>query len=225
MAEYVRTLTDEESAQIVRLARSRTAPAQLVQRAQIIERSSQHQRVARIAEALGVCPKTVRRWIDRFSAQGLAGLDDAPRAGRPRTYTETQYGQVLAKARSAPPPPAGGEVAPSCHWTLDRLEADLAKEGLAIKRSQIRRILKAEHVKWQHPRTWLTSDDPEFAEKRGPSSSGTPSRLPTAPSCVSTSTVPSAPGATLARGGATLPIAPTSRRTMAATASSGPTAP
>jgi transposase len=86
---------------------------------------------------------------------------------------------VIAKARSLPPKPADGEegeVPPTCHWTLDRLQVELAKEGLPIKRSQIRRLLKAEHIKWQKPRTWLESDDPDFAEKRGPSFSSTRSR-------------------------------------------------
>ena len=72
------------------------------------------------------------------------------------------------------PAPKEGEVLPTCHWTLDRLQAELAKDGIPIKRSQIRRLLKAEHLKWQKPRTWLESTDPDFAEKRGPSSSFTP---------------------------------------------------
>ena len=32
-------------------------------------------------EAVGVCPRTVRKWLDRFKAQGLAGLQD--RSSRP----------------------------------------------------------------------------------------------------------------------------------------------
>jgi transposase len=83
---------------------------------------------------------------------------------------------VIAKARALPPKPEGAEVPLTCHWTLDGLTAELNREGLPIKRSQIRRILKAEHVKWQKPRSWLESDDPEFAEKRGPSSACTRSR-------------------------------------------------
>lgn len=88
---------------------------------------------------------------------------------------------VIAKARGLPPKPAGVEVPPTCHWTLDRLQEELNKDGVPIKRSQIRRLLKAEHLTWQRPRTWLESDDPDFAETRGPSSSSTPSPPPTAP--------------------------------------------
>src|SRR5262249_33498047 len=108
------------------------------------------------------------------------GLDDAPRSGRPRTDTEAVYRQVVAKARGLPPKPEDGEVPPTCHWTLDRLQAELTKDGLTIKRSQIRRLLKAEHIKWQKPRTWVESTDPDFAEKRGPSSGSRRNHLPAA---------------------------------------------
>jgi transposase len=121
--------------------------------------------------------------MERFNAAGLDGLDDAPRAGRPRTYPEDAYSRVIAKARELPPKPAEGEgeLPPTCHWTLDRLQAELAKEGLPIKRSQIRRLLKAEHLKWQKPRTWLESTDADFAEKRGPPSGSTRRRQRAAP--------------------------------------------
>jgi transposase len=176
MALHVRALSDEERAKIERLVRARTAPVRLVSRARIIQLAAAGMRVPTIAQQLELSGKCVRLWLARFNQAGLDGLADAPRAGRPRTYREDTYSRVIAKARSLPPKPAEGEMAPTCHWTLDRLQAELAKEGLAIKRSQIRRILKAEHIKWQKPRTWLESDDPQFAEKRGPSSGSTPSR-------------------------------------------------
>jgi transposase len=134
-----------------------------------------------IAAQVGVGEATARQWIKRFNAAGLAGLDDAPRPGRPVTYADDAQSQVIAKARSLPPKPQDGDVPPTCHWTLDRLQEELNKDGVPIKRSQIRRLLRAEHVKWQRPRTWLASDDPAFAEKRGPSSGSTASPRPTAP--------------------------------------------
>ena len=39
---------------------------------------------AQIAELLDCHPATVRRWISRFNGEGLAGLADRPRPGRPR---------------------------------------------------------------------------------------------------------------------------------------------
>jgi transposase len=173
-------LTDEEREKIERLTRAQSAPVRLVRRARIIQLAAQGHSAPVIAQQLGVSEKAVRQRIERFTAEGMAGLDDAPRSGRPHTYSQDVYNRVVAKARGLPPKPAAeeeGEVPPTCHWTLDRLQAELTKDGLPIKRSQIRRLLKAEHIKWQKPRTWLESTDPDFAEKRGASSGSTPSRL------------------------------------------------
>ena len=166
MTHHMRTPTEDERTKIEQLTRARTAPVRLVTRARILQLAATGLAAPAIAQQLALSEKCVRLWMRRFDERGLDGLDDAPRSGRPRTYDEAVYGQVLATARSTPPKPAEGEVPPTCHWTLDRLQAELGKEGLPIKRSQVRRILKAEHVKWQQPRTWLDSDDPDFTAKR-----------------------------------------------------------
>lgn len=177
---HLRALTDEERIKIARLIRAQSAPVRLVRRAQTIHLAAEGLTVPAIAKQVGVSEKAVRQRLKRFEAEGLEGLEDAPRSGRPPTYRPDVTNQVIAKARSLPPKPTEGEVPPTCHWTLDRLQAELAKDGIPIKRSQIRRCLKAEHIKWQQPRTWLESDDPAFAEKRGPSSTFTPIRRRTA---------------------------------------------
>jgi transposase len=170
----LRALTNEERDKVARLIRAESAPVRLVRRARIIHLAAEGLTVPAIAEQLGVSEKAVRQRLKRVAAEGLEGLEDAPRCGRPHTYAPEVTNQVVAKARSLPPKPAEGELPPTCHWTLDRLQVELAKDGIPIKRSQIRRILKAEHLKWQKPRTWLESDDPDFAEKRGSSSGSTP---------------------------------------------------
>jgi len=174
MTLHVGQVTDEERGKIERLTRARSAPVRLVTRARIVQLALHGMTVPAIAQDLGVSEKMVRMWLKRFEQEGVEGLDDAPRAGRPRTYTEEYYSRVIALARGLPPKPAEGQLPPTCHWTLDRLQEELAKSGVPIKRSQIRRILHAEHLKWQRARTWLESDDPEFAEKRGSSSGSTP---------------------------------------------------
>lgn len=196
LTRTLRALTDEERAKIDRLCRAQSAPVRLVRRALIIQLAAQGLAVPAVARQLGISEKAVRQRVARFAAEGMAGLEDAPRSGRPRTYDEQTYSRVIAKARSLPPKLDArdegaaqdvgdvgdvGDVPPTCHWTLDRLQTELATDGIAIKRSQIRRILNAEHVKWQRSRTWLESDDPEFAQKRGQSSSSTPTHLLAAP--------------------------------------------
>jgi transposase len=180
MALRVREVTEDERAKLERLVRAKTAPVRLVERARMVLAALEGLTAPQVAARVGVGEATARQWLKRFNAGGLAGLEDAPRAGRPRTYVADEQSRVIAKARSLPPKPEGQEVPPTCHWTLDRLQAELNKDGVPIKRSQIRRLLKAAHIKWQRPRTWLASDDPDFAEKRGASSGSMPTRLPAA---------------------------------------------
>ena len=183
MALQLRAVSDDEQTKIERLTHAQSAPVRLVRRARIIQLAMQGLTAPHIAAQLQLSEKAVRQWLKRFETAGLDGLEDAPRSGRPHTYRLDATNRVIAKARSLPPKPeepsqdgqgeAAATVPPTCHWTLNRLQAELTKEGIPMKRSQIRRILKAEHIKWQKPRTWLESDDPNFAEKRGPSSSFT----------------------------------------------------
>lgn len=58
MAIRVRTLTEQERAQIERLASSRTAPARTVERAQIIRLAAE----GRAAPEIGQCPRSVSAW-------------------------------------------------------------------------------------------------------------------------------------------------------------------
>jgi transposase len=131
-----------------------------------------------IAAALGVAERTVRRWVKRFTAQGLAGLEDAPRSGRPATYPPAAVGALVAASVTDPQ-----ELGlPFGSWTLDRLATYLQEEhGIAIKRSRIGEILPAEGLRWRQQEAWFGErPDPAFAEKRGPSSRSTRPRQRTA---------------------------------------------
>lgn len=178
MAIRVRTLTDDERASVERLAHSRTTAARQVERAQIIWQAHQGRTVAAIAEHLRLNKQTVRDWLKRFNAGGLAGLDDRPRSGKPPTYTPEQAGAVIATALSDPQ----GLGLPFACWTLDRLAAYLKEsKGLPIKRSRISEMLVAEGLRWRQHETWFGERvDPAFAEKRGASRASTPPRPPAA---------------------------------------------
>src|ERR671938_2166370 len=165
----LRALTAEEQARIDKLAHSRTAPARQVERARIIHHASQGRSAPKIAQLLGAEVETVRRWIHRFNAQGLAGLEDRRRAGRPATYPAEQVATLIATALTAP----RSLGLPFAAWTLDRLAAYLQEhKDIAMKRSRIDEILLREGLRWRKYETWFGARvDPEFAEKgedRGP---------------------------------------------------------
>ena len=171
----LRELTEAERMAVEKLAHSRTAPARQVERARIIWRASQGEMAPPIAAALRLTAETVRKWIKRFNAQGLAGLEDQPRAGRPPTYTPEQVARVIATALINPK----SLDLSFASWTLDRLAAYLHEQkGIAIKRSRIDEILLKEGLRWRRHETWFGERvDPEFAEKRGGSRRSTPRLL------------------------------------------------
>jgi transposase len=116
----------------------------------------------------------VRGWIHRFNAEGLSGLEDRSRSGRPPAYSPEQVATVIATALTDPK----ALDLPFASWTLDRLAAHLNEhQGIAVKRSRIDEILLAEGLRWRKHETWFGERvDPAFAEKRGGSRRSTPRR-------------------------------------------------
>jgi transposase len=181
--------TPAEEHTLRKLAAARHAPASLIQRARIITASWDGASVAELADRLGCHPKTVYKWLHRFNdghgLDGLDGLADLPRPGLPRRLTETERGRIIALARSQPPGRLhqGGEGlgAPAdpqapAHWTLDALAERAQAEGIGVGRSQVRRILISERVRWRRTRSWTQSTDPDLAPKERRSSPSTPIR-------------------------------------------------
>jgi transposase len=176
-----------EERRIRRLANARHAPASWLQRARIVALSWDGAQVGQIAAQLSCHPATVYRWLHRFNAGGIDDLGDLPRSGRPRRLGELERGQIIALARSNPPGRlvrqpdgtlAAADEQQAAQWTLDALVAAARAEGIAVGRSQVRRILVAEGVRWRTVRSWSRSGDPQFAPKEPPSSPSTPPRRP-----------------------------------------------
>jgi transposase len=174
-----------EARQVRRLAGARHAPADWIERARIVALSWDGLGVRGIAAEVGCHENTVRRWLHRFNAAGIDGLGNRPGAGRKRRITEADRSAIIALARSVPPGrlvrDGAGELSAEreegpAQWTLDTLTRVAREAGIEVGRSQVRRILRAEKVRWRRTRTWATSTDPEFAPKGPASWSSTPPR-------------------------------------------------
>ena len=131
-------------------------------------------RVPAIAAVLGCSPKAVRYRLARFAADGLGGLGDRPGAGRRPRIGQAQRSQLIALVASPPPGRlvrngtgelVAADATGAAMWTLDALTAAARAAGIDIARSQVRRILLAEGVRWRRPRSWATSPDPEFVPR------------------------------------------------------------
>jgi transposase len=183
MTLRVRAVSDEEREKLERMTRSRTVGAGLVRRAQIVTHALEGLEAPEIGARMGLCGATVRHWLKRFNARGLPGLEEDVRSGRPPTYSAEQRSAVIDAALTRP----ADLGLPFACWTLDRLVAHLGERGIAMRRSRISEIFIQEGLKWRREETWFGERvDPEFARKRGRSSSSTRHHRPTASSSAST---------------------------------------
>jgi len=178
-------LDDGEARKIRQLAGARHAPADWSERARIVALSWDGLAVPAIAAGVGCHENTVRRWLHRFNAAGVDGLGDRPGAGRKRRITGAERPRIIAMARSGRPGrldrdgagelPADDERGPA-RWTLDALARAARDAGIGVGRSQVRRILLAEKVRWRRTRSRATGTDPESALKGPASWSSAPRR-------------------------------------------------
>ena len=180
-------LDAKEERQVRKLAGSRHAPGDWIRRARMIARRWDGLRTSAIGAELGCHVATVRERLPRFDAEGLDGLGDRPGAGRKPRLTEDERSTLVALARSVPPgrplqwpdgslTPVDDRPEAPAQWTLDSLVAAARERGVVIGRSQLRRVLLKEKVRWRRTHSWMTSTDPAFAPNGRGSSASTPAR-------------------------------------------------
>jgi transposase len=163
-----------EEQKVRKLANSRHAPGDWIMRARMIVRSGDGLRTMQIAQELGCHPQTVRERFHRFDKEGLDGLGDRPGAGRKPRITEQERSKIIALVSKEPPGRLVTESdgvmhaedeAKAAYWTLDALTEAARQMGIQVGRSQVRRILLSEGVRWRNTRPWAQSSDPEFVPK------------------------------------------------------------
>src|SRR5215210_2300556 len=145
-------LREGDRARLERWTRSTSVPAGLAQRARIVLLAAEGRSNTEIAERVGVSRPTVIGWRERYAASGLAGLDDRPRSGRPRT---TEHARIIT-ATLRPPPKKLGVT----HWST-RL---LAKH-LKISDATVAKAWRDYGVQPWRSRSFRFSTDPELVAK------------------------------------------------------------
>jgi transposase len=183
----VRAAQDKTEERWVRkLAASRHGPADWILHARMVARSWDGERVEAIAKEVGCSALTVRRRLHRFDAEGIEGLGDRPKAGRRRRLTAEDDSKLILLVRQ---PPHGRLVTRAdgtmvardekgaAQWSLNALVKAAKEVGIFVKRSQIRRILLREGVRWRNTHSWNTPRDKDFVPKERRSSPTIPSHL------------------------------------------------
>ena len=106
-----------------------------------------------IADRLGVHRQSVTKWRNRFAEDRLDGLVDEPRPGRPRTLTDEQVDEVIARTLEASPRDA-------THWST----RSMAKET-GLTQTAVSQIWRAFGLQPHRRDCWKLSKDPLFVEK------------------------------------------------------------
>lgn len=147
-------LNPEQRTALEQIARQRSLPARLVERARIVLRAAEGLENKQIAAQMGIMPEKAARWRNRFLEGGIAALEkDAPRPGRTRTISQRQVRKIVEMTLHQKP-------ADATHWSTRTMAA-----ASGISEASVRRIWHAHGLKPHLVRTFKLSRDPEFTEK------------------------------------------------------------
>lgn len=140
--------------ELERLSKSRTDEARLVERAKIVLACLDGKRNDETAVELGVRPGTVSLWCGRFAVQGLVGLHDCKRSGKPPKYPADELRQRILRQLEESPP-AG----------LAAWDGGTLAQVLDVSDDAVWRVLRKDGIQLRRHRSWCVSTDPQFAAK------------------------------------------------------------
>ena len=150
----------EDRAELERIVRSSTAEVRMVERAQIVLHAAEGHSAAKIGRLLGCSTNTAQKWRARYEQDGIAGLGDLPRSGKPLIYSQQDRARLIAKACTRPPETPEG--AQQERWTYEQLGAAV---GMSASHAHV--ILARADIKPHLTDYWMMTDfsQPEFEER------------------------------------------------------------
>lgn len=147
-------LTEGEIKTLRNGSRGRRTATRLMKRAKIVLMAAEGGQNKTIAGLLGIDPRQVSRWRQRFIEKRLAGIEkDFARGGRKATKREQMAALIIDRTTQAKPSGA-------THWSVRTL-ADTP----GIDKSMVHRVWQASGLKPHLAETFKVSRDKKFAEK------------------------------------------------------------
>ena len=145
-------LSCEQQAELKRLVQAPSTPQKIVRRARIALLAAEGKDNKQIAAQLHTSHVTVGQWRQRVLDRGLAGLQEAPRPGRPLSLPAHKVQTVLTEVVQ----PLKGRARWSCR-TMAR--------HTGLSHSAVHRLWAANDLKPHRTRTFKLSNDPQFEAK------------------------------------------------------------
>ena len=146
-------LSGEDRTFLEAQVRRHKAPRSLSDRCRMVLLCAEGLQSKEVAERLGVHEHTVGKWRRRFVQDGIEGLTDEYRAGRPRTVSDAQVAQVIERTLNTTPKDA-------THWSIRSMAAETG-----LSHTTIRRIWSAFGLQPHRSETFKLSTDPLFVDK------------------------------------------------------------
>ncbi len=155
-------LTDEQRRELRLLARREVG--RVSERIHFVLLSDQGHSPPEIAGLFGYSAASVRVWLERYQAEGLAGLYDQPRSGRPRKVNPQVEEQLVELVQNDPQ--QAGYLA--TFWTVAMLAMALSKKiGVTLSLGSVRLALQRLGLRWGRPRLAMPIKvDPDKASKQ-----------------------------------------------------------
>ena len=153
---------DEEELEVIAWAIKHDKRPEVRQRAMGLRLLHQGQSPKEVATIMSVSQPTVYSWHHRWQADGLEGIANRPKSGRPRK-ANAAYVELLEQVTEQDPQELGYEFT---IWTADRLRLHMQSEtGILLSATQFRFLLKENDFVYRRPKHDLTDlQDPQARE-------------------------------------------------------------
>jgi len=162
---FVVTLSNADRRELERRIRTHSAEYRVVLRAEIVLLAADSEENTTIAQWLGIAVNTASKWRKRFVEEGIDGLADRKRSGRPRRISSSVVAAVTAIACELP----ATRNLPLSRFSSAEIVSEVVASGIteAISASSVRRILADAVIRPWRCRSWIFPRDPDFARKAG----------------------------------------------------------
>ena len=148
-------LDSAELAQLQSMVRSRSIPAALRARAQIVLASANGEANSSIAARFGYTNATVGKWRRRFVERRISGLYDELRPGKPRSIDDERVAELIQTTSHSKPTDG------ATRWNVRSLAAEAG-----ISSTSVHRYIKLFGLQPHRSESFKLSTDPFFLESR-----------------------------------------------------------
>ena len=146
-------LAASDRAELERLERSPSSPSGLSRRARAVLLMAREIPGAEVARVTGYTSVQVSRIRRRFAEEGLAGLVDRPRSGRPPRLTEAKGPRIVALTLKAPPKGL-------THWSTREIA-----DRVGVSHGTVHRVWQAHALQPHRVETFKFTNDPDAEAK------------------------------------------------------------